>query len=41
VADRAKVVDHPAYADDVTIDGAVRRSQLADLALDSAATSAN
>ena len=29
------VVDHPAYADDVAIDGAVRRSLLADLSLDS------
>jgi hypothetical protein len=33
------VVDHPAYADDVTIDGAVRRILLADLALDGATTS--
>jgi hypothetical protein len=30
------VVDHPAYADDVAIDGAVRLSLLADLALESA-----
>ena len=34
-------VEHPAYSDDIAIDGAVRRSLLADLALESAPDAAD